>query len=475
MTDGNGLTRRQLLASGAGTGAAALGASSLLETLAQAAKPSHHGLGAIEHIVVFMQENRSFDSYFGTLGGVRGFEDKHARKLSTGHDVFHQPDPLNPNEYELPFHLNSSQTSAQCVADLSHAWDVQHAAWNGGRMDNWLPAHRAADGTTNGPLTMGYYTRADIPFHYALADTFTICDGYHCSVMGPTNPNRLYLWSGTIDPDGKHGGPVIDNSETPPYTWTTYPERLQRAGVSWRIYQEADNYDDNALAWFQRFQQAPKSSPLYANGLTKRGASAFADDVASGHLPQVSWIIAPTAQSEHPTFTPAAGAELTHSYLHALARHPKVWAKTVFLLTWDENDGFFDHVPPPTAPKGTPGEYVGGLPIGLGFRVPMVVISPWSVGGFVCSQTFDHTSVIRLIERRFGVHEPNISRWRRRTCGDLTATLGLGGQPHRFPRLPNPNGSAHRAAHQCTTLPAPTVPRHQKLPKQEAGTRPRRG
>ncbi len=204
------------------------------------------------------------------------------------------------------------------MAGTSHAWDVQHAAWNGGRMDNWLPAHRAADGNTAGPMTMGYYTRADIPFHYALADTFTICDGYHRSAMGPTNPNRLYLWSGTIDPDGKHGGPVIDNSGTRPYTWTTYPERLQRAGVSWRIYQEVDNNGDNALALLKRFQQAPASSPLFVNGLKDRGASAFADDVASGHLLQVSWIIAPSAQSEHPTSTPAAGAE-SHLQLSACA------------------------------------------------------------------------------------------------------------------------------------------------------------
>src|SRR5512142_2861621 len=203
-------------------------------------------------IVVFMQENRSFDTYFG-------------------------------------FHLDTRVSSAACVADTSHAWSVQHAAWNGGLMNNWLPAHRLADGNTDGPMTMGHYTRADIPFHYALADAFTVCDGYHCSVMGPTNPNRLYLMTGTVDAAGGHGGPVIDNSETPPYTWTTYPERLQAAGVSWRVYQETDNYDDNALAWFAQYQNAPAGSPPAVNGMTTRDVSAFADDVASGSLPQVSW------------------------------------------------------------------------------------------------------------------------------------------------------------------------------------------
>jgi phospholipase C len=207
--------------------------------------------------------------------------------------------------------------------------------------------------------------------------------------------------------------------------------------------------------------------------MVKRDLSAFADDVASGHLPKVSWIIAPAAQSEHPTGTPAAGAELTYRYLKALADHPDVWRKTVFFLNYDENDGFFDHVVPPTPRHGTRDEFVGGLPIGLGFRVPMIVISPWSTGGFVSSETFDHTSVIRFIERRFGVHEPNISAWRRRTCGDLVGTLGFGRGTKRFPRLLNPTGSAAVAAHQCSTLPPPTVPHPQVFPRQGRGKRPR--
>ncbi len=467
------LTRRELLAAGAGVGVGALGAGGVLDALAKVG-PRRRGLGAVEHIVVFMQENRSFDTYFGTLRGVRGFGDKHALELPSGRSVFHQPDALNPDGFELPFHLDTKRTSAQCVATLSHAWAVQHAAWNHGRMDRWIPAHRAADGAS-GPMTMGYYTRNDLPYYYALADAFTICDRYHCSVMGSTNPNRLYLWTGTVDPGGQRGGPVIDNSETPPYRWTTYPERLQKAGVSWRIYQEPDNFDDNALAWFKRFQQVPKSSPLAVNGLIRRSAEAFADDVARDRLPQISWIIAPSTSSEHPPFTPAAGAELTGGYLRALAEHPKVWQKTAFFLVYDENDGFFDHVRPPTPPKGTRDEFIGGLPIGLGFRVPMIVISPWSTGGFVCSQTFDHTSIIRFMERRFGVREPNISAWRRRTCGDLTSAFDFDQQPRRFPHLPNPGGSSATALLQeCAALPAPAVPKHQTLPKQEPGTRPRR-
>jgi len=398
------LTRRELLAAGVGVGVGALGAGGVLDALAKVG-PRRRGLGAVEHIVVFMQENRSFDTYFGTLRGVRGFGDKHALELPSGRSVFHQPDALNPDGFELPFHLDTKRTSAQCVATLSHAWAVQHAAWNHGRMDRWIPAHRAADGAS-GPMTMGYYSRNDLPYYYALADAFTICDRYHCSVMGSTNPNRLYLWTGTVDPGGQRGGPGIDNSETPPYRWTTYPERLQKAGVSWRIYQEPDNFDDNALAWFKRFQQVPKSSPLAVNGLIRRSAEAFADDVARDRLPQISWIIAPSTSSEHPPFTPAAGAELTGGYLRALAEHPKVWQKTAFVLVYDENDGFFDHVRPPAMHYAAP---TGNIWVDaskpfetLGVRIPGLVVSPLVEQGSVFKGLLDHTSILQLIVDRFG-------------------------------------------------------------------------
>ena len=256
------VSRRAFLRSAAGLTAAAVGASALppavRKVLADQTPPTPlKSLEAIDHVVFLIQENRSFDTYFGTLSGVRGFNDPAAIRLPDGRSVFYQPDPLNPDGYELPFHLDTATTSAAAVVDLSHAWTAQHMSWDGGKMDNWLPAHRLADGNANGPMTMGYYTRADLPFHFALADAFTICDMYHCSVFGPTNPNRLYSISGTIDPDGKNGGPVVDNSETPPYTWTTYPERLQKAGITWKVYQSPDNYDDNPLAWFKQFQTAP--------------------------------------------------------------------------------------------------------------------------------------------------------------------------------------------------------------------------
>ena len=192
-------------------------------------------------------------------------------------------------------------------------------------------------------------------------------------MLGPTNPNRLYMWTGMIDPNGAGGGPVIDNS--PAYnnvilSWTTYPERLERAGISWQVYQEEDNFDDNALAWFRQFAHAPDLVAAVAAGHADARGGLVRERRAQRNLPQVSWLVAPTAQSEHPDYFPAAGAEYIASKLDAIASNPDVWAKTLFILCYDENDGLFDHVPPPTAPPGTPAEFVGAEPIGLGFRPP---------------------------------------------------------------------------------------------------------
>ena len=468
------ISREQFLAAGAGA-AAAVGASQI--AAAEAAAPSR--LNDIDHFIILMQENRSFDHYFGSLRGVRGFGDPHALKLAGGQSVFQQPDTVNPDGYVMPFRLDTARTSAQRLHDLSHEWGPQHDCLNGGKMDGWLAAHRKADGVS-GPLTMGYYTRADLPFYYPLADAFTICDGYHCSLLGPTYPNRLYFMSASIDPGGTRGGPVMNNDAIKggvTYRWETYPERLERAGVSWQIYYDlVDDYLMNVLRFFPPFQAANRSSRLYKRARKGQPFAQFLQNVRTGNLPQVTFVLAHGQQTEHPSFFAADGENYVRTILEALWSNPKVWAKTAFILNYDENDGQFDHVVPPLPDPGTPGEFVDGRPIGLGFRVPCLVISPFSRGGYVCSDTFDHTSVLRLLEKRFGVEVPNLTAWRRATCGDLTSAFGFGSPPRLdVPVLPETVERLEQIYEQVPMLPAPEVPAVQHMPSQEPGTRPRRG
>jgi phospholipase C len=365
-----------------------------------------------------------------------------------------------------PFHLRTDVPgiNGECTNDISHEWIVQHQSWNGGAMDRFVSAHvdPKVNGPANGPLTMGYYTSEDIGYYYALAAAFTLCDGFHCSVIGPTDPNRLYTMTGTIDPDGHHGGPLLETlvgtrlQNTGKFSWQTMPEVLQSHGVSWKIYQTPDAALDNILPYFAAYTTHVTDPGLPLKGLLPVFPLQFLTDVALGTLPQVSWVLAPVVQSEHPGAPPAYGEVAVSQVLNALLSKPALWEKTALLVTYDENGGFFDHVPPPTAPSGTPGEWLtvpvgqvsksGGIagPIGLGFRVPMMVISPFSKGGFVSSDTFDHTSVLRFIARRFGVPlpttdgQPNISDWRMNAVGDLTSAFNFAATDPSRPGLPAP-------------------------------------
>ena len=189
----------------------------------------------IQHIIIIMQENRSFDHYFGSLRGVRGFADPNALVFTNGQTVFYQPQGLNTI---LPFHITN-----QCLTDVPHYWGDLHVAANNGKWDQWIPLQ----GTT----AMVYYDRTDLGYYYSLAEAYTICDAYFCSTLASTYPNRLYLMTGMIDPSGSGGGPVLDNSvPTNGFYWTTYPERLQAAGITWKVYQQAaDYYDLNQKRW----------------------------------------------------------------------------------------------------------------------------------------------------------------------------------------------------------------------------------
>jgi phospholipase C len=341
-------------------------------------------------------------------------------------------------------------------------------------MDGWLAAHRAAD-RERGPLTMGYLTRADLPYYHALADAFTICDGYFCSMLGPTGPNRLYWMTATIDPNGRNGGPQLDNSARR-ITWESYPERLERAGITWRVYHDNDDYGCNACRYLLQFRTAPRRSALWENAMRNRPFYELLYDLRTGNIPEVTWIVPPSFLSEHPDWLPAAGEDHTNLILRALWSNPALWARTALIIHYDENDGLFDHVAPPVPEPGTADELIAGVPIGLGFRVPCLIVSPFSRGGYVCSETFDHTSSLRLIEARWGVEVANLSAWRRATCGDLTAAFGFGEAPRLdLPSLPETREALARAEEGAMSLPKPVAPAEASMPSQEPGTRPRRG
>jgi phospholipase C len=561
--------KRAALLSGA-AGLTALPLDSIQRALAIGPEQGSTFLDA-EHVVILMQENRSFDHAFGTLKGVRGFDDPRAISLPNGNPVWVQTN--RHGESYVPFRLNIKDSNATWLGCLPHSRTDQVDARNGGRYDRWLEVKPLGEGYEHIPFTLGYFTREDIPFYYALADAFTICDQHFCSALTSTTPNRLYLWTGTVREKQTADSPAKMTNEEAVYdaevSWTTFPERLEELGISWKCYQneiwlssglegEYDawltNFGDNPLEYFTQYkvrfaeqrrrhvealakelpeqikaiekriaanekpganeeplekQLAEKLAALERNGQERRQYTAenwdklsareksihakafstnaadpdcrqlithtydddgqqrrvympkgdvlhaFREDVRSGNLPTVSWLIAPERFSDHPG-SAWYGAWYIAEAMDILTSNPDVWKKTIFILTYDENDGYFDHVPPFVAPhprrpetglvsagidtsvdyvdaeeerKLNRGEAARESSIGLGYRVPMIIASPWSRGGCVCSQVFDHTSVLQFLEKLLShkmgrpVEEPNISQWRRTVCGDLTSAF----------------------------------------------------
>ncbi len=522
MTDilGTSVTRRRAMAGAAATGIAAVAAPAFAGP-ASAAEPAAGATvtpaqAAIKHVVFLMLENRSFDHLYGTLSGVRGFDDRSVARPDGG-NIFAQYDP-KLKTHELPFRL-SQANDGQGDADLDHGWVAQHASYNGGANDNWIGAHRIADGDAKGPFTMGYYTRDDVPYHYALADAFTVCDNYFCSVLGPTYPNRLLWQMGTLDADGTGGGPLVttdeavftDNSGQGVFDFKTYPEKLTAGGVTWKAYTDAAS--NHLLNMFPCLTQYEKATALpgtadftnYQRGTMTSSQDQFLadanavnpNDPSTCNLPQVSWIFPTAGQTEHPGDGAINMGPQYYGPLIAALMKSMAWKDTVLFITWDENDGYFDHVPPPTPPAGTAGEFLtashpvfgttttsgdptngitGGItgPVGLGFRVPLLVISPFSRGGYVNSELFDHTSGLKLVETLFGVSPlPIMSQWRYDLVGDLTSTMDF-----THPDLSVPDLTAAFAASQerMTPMGTETVPTPGVMPTQETTpTRPRRG
>jgi phospholipase C len=520
---GQGKSRREFLRMSAVASGAAMLPASIRKALAIPATRTSGSIQDVEHVVILMQENRSFDHYFGSLRGVRGFNDPRPARLPNGKPVWYQPPAkVKTKRYQdrglpdharhvLPWYLNPKNTT-EYQAGTDHGWSSGHLAWNHGKYDQWVNQKQDV-------LTMGYLKRQDVSFHYALADAFTICDSYFCSAFADTLVNRIYLWTGTCDPRNSHGtkpnGPALEERDkVNGYTWTTYPERLEANNVSWKVYQggsgvpgtPTDNYTDNSLEFFAKYQVAegaPATSALVQKGASTHTLVDFDKDVQTNQLPQVSWIVAPYKYCEHPEASPSDGAYYINLVLEALTSNPEIWSKTVLLINYDENDGLFDHVVPPRPPSTqtmnaqgrvsdnlvaslrdefvdmdkygkemhslVPGAEHGGLqPVGLGPRVPMLVVSPWTKGGWVCSQTFDHTSVLQFLEARFGVVEPNISAWRRAICGDLTSAFD-------FSIAASTNVASFTVPGPIVSLHHPyQVPEIQQMPLQESGVRPAR-
>jgi phospholipase C len=468
-----------------------------------------------EHIVFLMQENRSFDHMFGKLKGVRGFNDPRAFTQPDHNKVWLQKDEKG-NTY-APFHVDINKTKITWQGGLPHSWNDQVAARNNGSYDKWVPVKSA--------MSLGYYDRSDVPFYYAMADAFTICDHHFCSSLTGTTPNRLFFWSGTIRPE-QNGKSIaaVNNSQAESRNnvyvdWHTFPELLEDNNISWKIYQNevwtADlkgegvdswmgNYGDNAIEYVKRYNvklsayfrkngdhtvkpplspeqvraKYDKLSSREKNLIDKAFATnidapenylelspfsftddngkqqtidvpkndifyQFRSDVDNGKLPTVSWLVAPENFSDH-TSSPLYGTWYVSETIDILTKNPEIWKKTIFILTYDENDGYFDHMPPYVVPQpntadtgkvsakiDTAADYElkKGSPIGLGYRVPMLIASPWSKGGYVNSQVFDHTSCLMFLEHFLSkktsknIKSNNISSWRRAICGDLTSAF----------------------------------------------------
>ncbi|GJO52245.1 phospholipase C 4 [Mycobacterium marinum] len=474
-----GMSRRKFLAKAAagGTGALMSFAGPVIEK-AYGAGPCSGHLSDIEHFVFFLMENRSFDHYFGTLSATDGFDSGSPLFQQKGWNP--QTQTIDPAGITMPYRFDTTRgpfVDGECLSDPDHSWEAMHKSWNGGANDNWLPAQVGHSPVPNGgnvPVTMGYLTRKDIPIHYLLADTFTVCDRYFSSVLGPTLPNRLYWLSASLGADGTQGGPQLTSPPTDPigrFSWTTMPENLSAAGISWKLYRNKTlgpvlnqyfNYTYDDIVMFFKQAQDPRSE-LARFGMAPTYPFEFMADVKANRLPQVSWVVPNTPQSEHPAFPPAVGAVAIVNLLRILLSNPAVWEKTALIVGYDENGGFFDHVVPPTAPEGTPGEYLtvpdinsvsgaGGIrgPIGLGYRVPGIVISPFSRGGLMVHDVFDHTSQLKLISKRFSVPVPNLTPWRDSTVGDMTSAFNFAVPPNPSrPNLSHPGLAALPKLPQC--------------------------
>ena len=503
------------------------------KALAVEAHNASRSIKDVEHIVILMQENRSFDHYFGAMKGVRGFGDRFPIPLESGQRAFYQSDG---KKIVPPYRADRKTTNAALIKGTPHDFADTQAAWNQGKYGYW-PLFKT-------PFSMAYYTREEIPFQYALAEAFTLSDAYHCSIATGTDPNRIMFWSGSnFDPKKREAGSNCTDKDSEPvnlrcwikgempepgytyngnaFNWPTIPDVLEKEGISWKIYQDPNDNWTGAMHGglaFESFRNAKPGSPNYEKGMRHWSLQDLENDVKNKKLPQVSWVLPSTDNSEHPgaPSSPYRGADFTHEVLTALTANPEVWSKTVFFLTFDENDGLFDHIPAPAVPSYNLDKTLAGKstidlagmyfhndkdpfdlssefkddsenvgvyhdrrdtisgnirPWGFGPRVPLYIISPWSKGGWVDSQVADHTSVGQFIEKRFGVTIPAISPWHRAVSSDLVSAFDfVTPNDPLFPVMPETaNYPALDAASKL--LPLAAAPANPMPLYQEKGTR----
>lgn len=317
------------------------------------------GTTPIEHVIVAVQENRSFDHYFGFNSAV----------LASGYGV---PDGWGQRDGQggtvYPYHLTSPITD-----DPAHQWDDIHAEWDNGGMDGFY--------TTNGPVALGYYDSSDLAYYYRLASKFTLCGNYFCSLLGGTFPNRLYLCSGTS------GGNTSNSISVGSLTYPMILDLFSQTGITWKNYKTGflGNGGDLGNNAMQLFANWVGDRRLYNDRWD------FVNDLAEGSLPQVSFLSAGELDDEHPPL-PITRGQRTMAELITAVMRSAAWPSTAIVLTYDEGGGFFDHVAPPVFDA-----------YGAGIRVPTLIISPYAKRGHIEGTLYEHSSILKFIETVFGL------------------------------------------------------------------------
>jgi phospholipase C len=432
-------SRRQFLSSAAAT-AGGLALWSLLpgRTAGQSAAglpdlawwPSNN---KIKHVVILCQENRSFDHYFGAFASMLGSGANTALGFQPSELTYYSS---SGTAYQ-PYHLTEF-----CNQDPDHSWEGSHTKWDSGAMDGWIVDE---DGL---PTAIGYFLPSDHIYHVQLAQAFTIADHYFCSEIGPTLPNRLYLWTGTSGWDYLTPTQTTDSlpynnpslTALPPVlSWQTMPDVLDGAGLPWKCYAVADGSVPstigafNPLIFFSQFQDNPTRLALATSDF-----SEFLADLTAGTLPAVSWIVTEAVVSEHPPAPPDMGQLLVARVVQELMAS-SAWDSTALFVTYDEGGGFFEHVPPTIleyVPTSLPDP---GMAVGPAFRVPLIIVSPWAPANTVFKAPLDHTSILQFIERTFSTAAAPLRLATiapaRRDLTDLTQAFDFTQEPN-VPALP---------------------------------------